>query len=129
MILVAHNYSPKVLQPRKQAFDFSSSFVTPEFSALLGCAFFLLALCGAINSISSFFNCLSNGSESYALSPIIFSGRSLVKRSVTVRSTNFTSCGEAELVWTARGRPEPSATAMSFVPLPRLVFPTAKPLF
>jgi hypothetical protein len=40
-------------------------------------------------------------------------------------STSVTSCGEALVTLTARGRPELSATAMSFVPLPRLVVPTA----
>jgi hypothetical protein len=33
------------------------------------------------------------------------------------------------VVLAARGRPEPSAIAMSFVPLPRLVFSTPAPLF
>lgn len=35
MILVAHNYSPKVTQPRKQPLNFPPPFVTPEFSAVL----------------------------------------------------------------------------------------------
>jgi len=36
MIFVAHNDSPKVTQPRKQAFDFPTPFVTAKFSAVLG---------------------------------------------------------------------------------------------
>jgi hypothetical protein len=43
--------------------------------------------------------------------------------------TRVTSCGEADAAWTETARPEPSATAMSFVPLPRLVFPTPSPLY
>lgn len=35
MIFVAHNNSPKVLQPRKQAFNLPTAFVTPELSAIL----------------------------------------------------------------------------------------------
>lgn len=35
MIFVAHNYSPKVLQPRKQAFDLPTAFVAAKFSPVL----------------------------------------------------------------------------------------------
>jgi hypothetical protein len=35
MILITHNNPPKVLQPRKQAFNLPSPFVTPELSAVL----------------------------------------------------------------------------------------------
>ena len=84
----------------------------------------------AISSMPSFANCSSSGSESYALSPISFSGRSSVNRSQMVLSTRRTSWGEADSARTARGRPaRPSRTAMSFVPLPRLVFTTSAPLF
>ena len=41
----------------------------------------------------------------------------------------MTSCGLADAAWMARGIPAPSATAISFVPLPRLVFPILEPLF
>lgn len=40
MIFVAHKYSPKVLQPRKQTFYFPASFVTSQFSAILRFGFF-----------------------------------------------------------------------------------------
>ena len=50
-------------------------------------------------------------------------------RSSIVFSTNFTSAGEALSVRKARGRPWPSAIPMILVPLPRLVFPTKRPLF
>ena len=50
-------------------------------------------------------------------------------RAANVAVTRVTSCGEALEVWMARGRPARSATAMSFVPLPRLVLPTARPPF
>jgi hypothetical protein len=50
---------------------------------------------------------------------------------VRVASTRVISCGEALslYVWRARGVEEPSENAMSFVALPRLVFPTHAPLF
>ena len=35
MIFVTHNYSPKVMQPREQAFDLPASLVTTKFSAVL----------------------------------------------------------------------------------------------
>ena len=36
MVFVSHNNSPKILQPGKQAFDFPSTPITPELSAILG---------------------------------------------------------------------------------------------
>src|SRR5215204_3322078 len=57
------------------------------------------------------------------------SGFSFKKALARVASTRETSCGEALSVWRARGTEEPSANAMIFVPLPRLVFPTRAPLF
>ena len=71
----------------------------------------------------------SSGSESYALSPIRRFGCSFRKALARVPSTRVTSCGEALCAWRARGEEEPSENAMSFVPLPRLVFPTHDPLF
>jgi hypothetical protein len=35
MVFVSHNNSPKILQPGKQTFDFPSTPITPEFSAIL----------------------------------------------------------------------------------------------
>lgn len=90
-----------------------------------------LSLCGAISSMPwSTASLKSSGSLSYALSPIRRSGfSSATKHSETVCSTRVTSCGEAAATCTATGRPLPSATAMIFVPLPRLVAPTSSPHF
>jgi hypothetical protein len=71
----------------------------------------------------------SKGSLSYALSPINLSGFASTNRFSSVSSTSRTSCGEALPTDMATGKPAPSATAMSFVPLPRLVFPTPGPPF
>src|SRR5215210_9562576 len=71
----------------------------------------------------------SSGSESYALSPIRRFGFSFRKALARVGPTRVSSCGLALSVWRARGTEEPSENAMSFVPLPRLVFPTRAPLF
>jgi len=43
--------------------------------------------------------------------------------------TRVTSCWLALVAYTETGRLEQSASAVSFLPLPRLVFPTARPPF
>jgi len=47
----------------------------------------------------------------------------------SVLSAKVTSAGLAEASWLPKGTPEPSTTTIHFVPLPRLVSPTPKPLF
>jgi hypothetical protein len=47
----------------------------------------------------------------------------------SVVSASVTSLGEALSSRTPSGRPSPSTSTIHFVPLPRLVFPTADPLF
>ena len=42
MIFVTHHNPPEVLQPRKQAFNFPPSFVTPKFSAVLRLCLFAI---------------------------------------------------------------------------------------
>ena len=74
-------------------------------------------------------NVLSSPSESYALSPISRWGNSSRKHPAKTASTSRHSAGEALSTDTARGRPSPEAIATIFVPLPRLVGPTAKPPF
>src|SRR5581483_11681333 len=49
--------------------------------------------------------------------------------SASVASANVTSAGEALSSRTPNGTPSPSASTIHFVPLPRLVLPTARPLF
>ena len=55
--------------------------------------------------------------------PIKRWGHAPVSRRARVAGTRVTSYGAAEAVWAATGRPWRSATATSFVPLPRLVAP------
>ena len=76
------------------------------------------------------------GSLSKALSAMMRSGqrrgRPRGRGTLTwasVASANVTSCGDADAKRTPKGIPLPSARTIHFVPLPRLVFPTAKPLF
>ena len=57
------------------------------------------------------------------------SGNSSRKHPAKTASTSRHSAGEALSTDTARGRPSPEAIATILVPLPRLVGPTAKPLF
>src|ERR1700739_2185181 len=49
--------------------------------------------------------------------------------SASVASASVTSPGEALSSRTPNGRPPPSTSTIHFVPLPRLVLPTAEPLF
>src|SRR5258708_20301554 len=49
--------------------------------------------------------------------------------SASVASASVTSPGEALSSRTPSGRPSPSTSTIHFVPLPRLVFPTADPFF
>src|ERR1700679_529558 len=49
--------------------------------------------------------------------------------SASVASARVTSPGEALSSRTPSGRPPPSTSTIHFVPLPRLVLPTAEPLF
>jgi hypothetical protein len=70
MIFVTHNYSPEITQPRKQTFNLPASFATPEFSAVLRFCLFAVRFVRRNQFNIEFFNYLSNGSESYALSPL-----------------------------------------------------------
>jgi hypothetical protein len=63
------------------------------------------------------------------LSPIKRWGFSFRKLLARAASTRVAWCGEALSVWTARGTEEPTENAMTFVPLPRLDFPTHSLLF
>jgi len=62
-------------------------------------------------------------------SPISRAGSSSRKLPARVSSTSLVSCGKALSTVTARGKLVTAAMAMIFVPLPRLVGPTAKPPF
>src|SRR5215213_9461393 len=55
MIFVTHNYSPKVLQPRKQALDFPASLVTAQFSSVLCFQLFIQRI-RVIRFISDYFS-------------------------------------------------------------------------
>jgi len=88
------------------------------------------SLWGATNSVPySFFSFLSNGSLSYALSPMIKGGTFLVNRCSKVVATSLVSWGEALATLIPIGRPWRSAIAMILVPFPRFVLPTPEPPF
>ena len=128
-MFVSNHQPSKVLQPRKKSFNFPSTPIAPQFSAILSRRLFTIRAMRR-NHFNSFFSkSLIDGSLSYALSPISKSGTSSINLFSSVCSTSLTSCGLALVTHTAIGRPAPSATAMSFEPLPRLVFPTPGPLF
>lgn len=91
--------------------------------------FFLLLLCGQIKSILRFFRFSRSGSESAALSYISRFTFVFPYAISNKGSINLTSAGEAEVTVLPRGTPSPSTTTIHFEPLPRLVFPTSRPLF
>jgi len=129
MIFVADNHSAEVEEPGKEPFDLPAPDVASQGPSVLG-GDFAVALVGrdhlrAVVVEELFIQPVAIVS----LSPIKRSGTSATKRSSMVFSTSFTSAGEALSVRRARGRPERSAIPMILVPLPRLVFPTCRPLF
>src|SRR6202789_1295570 len=89
-----------------------------------------------MRSIPRFASRSRSGSESEgrSASPLLgfCRGRPLGRGTLTsasVASASVTSPGEALSSRTPSGRPPPSTSTTHFVPLPRLVLPTAEPLF
>ena len=117
-------------RPGKQPFGFPPSFVSPELSAIL-CFCFYPSAAMRCNHVNAFcFELLIQRIRVTGTIPNKAPGSShgegLTQGSFD--KGDYT-CGEAAAVWTASGRPAASATTRSFVPLPRLVFPTQCPLF
>jgi hypothetical protein len=129
MILVTHQNPPEVLQPREQAFDFPATLVAAEFATVLRDDTLAVRFVrrDQLNACGGQFRIQRVRVIRLVANQSLWSliGEACDQSFLTSR----TSCGEAFSVWMARGRPERSATAMSFVPLPRLVFPTFAPPF
>jgi hypothetical protein len=99
---VAHSEAAEVLQPRIGALNDPSVSVPLQFpSVLMG---------GDLVAAA--------GRDDLPIRPLL-----------SVGSSNFTSAGVAGATSTPSRVPAPSATTMSFVPLPFLVVPTNAPLF
>ena len=60
MIFISDHQSSEVLQPRKEAFDFPSSLVAPEFAAILGPRLFSPSFVGG-NQFSFSFDNIDHG--------------------------------------------------------------------
>ncbi len=119
-----------LVHPCKQTLDFPSTPVAPEWATILSCRTDTV-LSVRRNQLDSL-GCqllIERITVVGTMIPTIRRGRPMVTASASVASARVTSCGEAEAVCTASGRSVASATTMSFVPLPRLVFPTLAPLF
>ena len=128
VVMLPSCYEASVIsKPRNGAFDFPSAPVTSQCSTVLGLGFA---------------SPLAMGSHKFnALFLEFFAKTIRVIRFVTYQSLrSFTKIlnrfmGHFHFRWTGRvkghsqGIPWLSASTMSFEPLPRLVFPTLKPLF
>lgn len=111
------------VRPREQALDFPPSAISPECLGVLRCGLDAIGLVGRDQ-----FNAFGSKPVIARITVVgaISDKSSGLRFSLRVASTRVTSCGEAEVVCTASGRPAASAITTSFVPLPRLVFPTTK---
>lgn len=129
MKFVASNDTAEVLEPREQPFDLPSSSLQTQQTTILYSRFFPIDFirCNKFYSPSSksliegvtVIRNVPNNPARYGASEA--SGESVFDKG------DFS--GLAEVAWMATGRPMLSATAMSFVALPRLVFPTPEPIF
>ena len=130
MIFITHQNPPEVLQPREQAFDFPPALIAAEFSTVLRDgtlpvrfvrrdqldARFRQFRIQRVRVIRLVANQSLRGFIGEAFDQSFANKSDFMRRSIL-------------RVDGAEVGPERSATAMSFVPLPRLVFPTFAPLF
>src|SRR5712691_765749 len=98
MKFVADNQPAEPVQPGEQPLHHPAAQVAAQRSAVLSLAPVLTVGRAIISIPYSSSRCRSSGSESYALSPINFSGSSSRKLPASVSSTSFDSCGEAESI-------------------------------
>lgn len=129
VILMTRKDSTKVLQPSEQSLDLPTLPVSAQCPAVLGNGSYTVGLMRGNNGDSLLCHL---GIELVAVVGLV-PDQSLrgIGEKPALDSTldKVTSCGEADATCMATGRPWRSATAMIFVPLPRLVFPTQSPLF
>ena len=130
MVLVTHQNSAEVLQPCEQAFDFPAPFVAAEFATVLRDGTLPVgfvrrdqfdACCGEFRIQRVRVIRLVANQSLWGLISKAFD-QSFSDKSDFMRRSILRVDGDRKTrAW--------SATAMSFVPLPRLVFPTFAPLF
>ena len=126
--LIPRDESPRVLQPGKEPFDFPAALIAAEGTAILS----------EVDPVRPMGGDELDAARGQGLvEPIAVIGRvadeprGIVGEEARVRvwSTSCVSCGDAEAMVMATGRPARSAMAMILVPLPRLVLPTQRPFF
>jgi len=133
--VITNQHSTIVLQPGVQSFDLPTALVSSQLAAILRSWLHSVRLMR-----SDQFNAFRSQSfiqriaiVSFVSDQPLWSCQDKSRCESCFHKGDFIPlralCGAAGAMWMAIGRPERSATAMTFVPLPRLVFPTARPLF
>jgi hypothetical protein len=125
---VAGDQPARVLEPGEEPFHAPAALVASEGAAVLGHVDPVAAMRGdqldpalgehAVEAVAVIRG-IANQAKGIVGEELAFS----------VCATSWVSCGEAEAMVMATGRPARSAMAMILVPLPRLVFPTQSPFF
>ena len=126
---IADRYSVKILQPGVQAFNFPTAPISPQRAPILS---------GRLDAIAAV---RSNrldplGSElGIQRVAVVGSVANQALRLCQDKSRCESCCHKGDFIWRSTlnvngdRKPWLSASAMTFVPLPRLVFPTARPPF
>ena len=125
---VPGDQTSRVLEPGEEPFHDPAAFVASERPAVLGeidpvAAMRRYQLDPAVGEQTVEGVAVIRGIANEA------EGLSERKLAFSVCATSWVSCGDAEAMVMAIGRPARSAIAMILVPLPRLVLPTQSPFF
>ena len=135
-MLMTNQQAAKLSQPCVGPLDDPSPFVASEFSSIFITPFLVVLAVRRNQFDASLFQAPTQrvgivaAVGNHALRP-------LPRTALRLRDADFgergfrsvTSAGEALSSRTPSGTPSPSASTIHFVPLPRLVLPTARPLF
>jgi hypothetical protein len=137
--MIETNQNPaKILEPSVRSLDFPPATIASKFTPILNFDFpvrtlranqidFSLRLQSVTKLVTVGCSVIDQARKPLARSSFAFAGRTRIVSSVL--SINVDSWGVAEVSLRPIGMPLPSATTISFVPLPRFVFPTQSPLF
>ena len=133
---MANEESAELTEPGVGAFDDPAALISSEFSSVLVSPVLAVFAIRDDQVSTAFFESFAQrigvvgavGDYAFGLCR----GRPLGRGTLTsasVASASVTSPGEALSSRTPSGRPSPSTSTIHFVPLPRLVLPTAEPPF
>ena len=127
--LITNDQSPEIAEPGEESLNFPPPSVPAKRAAILHLGTGAIAAMGRNHLDAQQLQSFTQRIRIVALVPDQPAGEVVHEAGVKGGSDEVTSLSEAEAAHAERGRPERSATAMSFVPLPRLVGPTHPPLF